>query len=266
MKRLAWLTDLHLDFVDSDAEVAAFCQHVAASGADAVLIGGDIATATTLERSLRLFEKCLQRPIYFVLGNHDFYGGTISEVRKQVVEICRRSEWLHWLPQTGIIELGDDACLVGHDSWADGRHGQGVRSTFVLNDYYCIRDFRDLSQEEWFARLHALGDEAAAFLRDILPRGFDRCRRVILLTHVPPFREAAWHLGGLSDDNAAPHFTCKAVGDVLLEVMRSRPNCRLIVLCGHTHSPGTARITPNIEVHTGRAEYGTLQLQPEVKV
>ena len=264
MRRLAWLTDLHLDFIDSDAEIVSFCDQVAATNADAVLIGGDIGTAATIEHHLQLLEDSLRRPIYFVLGNHDFYGGYVADVRQRVADLCRRSTWLHWLPDAGLVELGDEGWLVGHDSWADGRLGNGSRSEFVLNDYFCIYDFRSMSRERWFARLHELGDEAAAFLRDILPRGFARRRRIVLLTHVPPFREAAWHLGGLSDDEALPHFTCKAVGDALLEVMRARPDCHLTVLCGHTHTPGVAQLLDNLLVRTGRAEYGVLRMQPDV--
>lgn len=37
--------------------------------------------------------------------------------------------------------------------------------------------------------------DAAEYFRDILPRAFARSRRVVLLTHVPPFAEAAWHPG-----------------------------------------------------------------------
>jgi hypothetical protein len=214
---------------------------------------------------LQLIEQRLRRPIYFVLGNHDFYGGSISGVRQNVADLCRRSEWLHWLPDAGVVELDDDTCLVGHDSWADGRLGHGSRSGFILNDYYCIQDFQDVTHQEWFARIGVLGDEAAAFVRDVLPRAFEVRRRAILLTHVPPFREAAWHLGRHSDDEALPHFTCKAVGDVLVDVMASRPDCQLTVLCGHTHSPGTAQVAPNIQVYTGQAEYGVLQLQREIR-
>lgn len=266
MTRLAWLTDLHLDFIDSDEEVAAFCERVVATDADAVLISGDIATAAAIESSLRLLENCLRRPVYFVLGNHDFYGGSISGVRQGVAELCRQSRWLRWLPEAGMIELTDDACLAGHDSWADGRLGNGWRSPFVLNDYYCIQDFHELSHDDYFARLGELGDEAAAFFREILPRAFERRRRMILVTHVPPFREAAWHRGRLSDDNALPHFTCKAVGDVLIAVMAEHPEWQLSVLCGHTHSPGVAHILPNLEVRTGGAEYGVLRVQPDLIV
>ena len=266
MTRLAWLTDIHLDFVPSEEAVATLCDGVAETRADAVLLGGDIATARTVERNLRRLETCLQRPIYFVLGNHDFYGGRIRDVRQRVADLCRPSRWLHWLPEAGIVELNDQTALVGHESWADGRLGHGRRSAFIINDYFCIEDFQDLSHDDWFAALGALGDEAAAFFRELLPRAFDGYRHVLLLTHVPPFREAAWHQGRTSDDDALPHFACSAVGDVLKQIMTERPQCRLTVLCGHTHGAGVAQILPNLDVHTGGAEYGAPAVQPHVVV
>jgi 3',5'-cyclic AMP phosphodiesterase CpdA len=266
MARLAWLTDLHLDFIDSDAEIGDFCRLVCETDPDAVLISGDIGNAGTLLHHLELLEACIRRPIYFVLGNHDFYGSSIAEVRQQVRDLCRSSTFLRWLPDADPIPLGEQTCLVGHDSWGDGRCGLGAKSEFILNDYYCIRDFQNLSIEEWFEKIAALGDEAAAFLRDILQRAFDLRPRVLLLTHVPPFREAAWYLGRPSPDDAVPHFACRAVGDVLLGVMRARPESHLTVLCGHTHSPGVVQILPNLEVRTGRAEYGAPALQPDVIV
>jgi hypothetical protein len=79
---------------------------------------------------------------------------------------------------------------------------------------------------------------------------------VVLLTHVPSFREACWHEGRISDDEWLPHMTCRAVGDVLLEIMRQHRDRQLTVLCGRTHSPGEARPLGNLPVFTGGAVYG----------
>ena len=76
------------------------------------------------------------------------------------------------------------------------------------------------------------------------------------MTHVPPFREACWHEGQISDDAWLPHFACKAVGDRLTALARAHPEHTLTVLCGHTHSAGVAWILPNLKVYTGAAEYG----------
>jgi len=264
--KLAWLTDLHLDCVDRDEDVVAFCNQVAATGADAVLIGGDVALATTIERSLTLIESALERPIYFVLGNHDFYGGSIAGVRDAVRALSRRSRWLRWLPDAGCVPLGDRTGLVGHDSYADGRLGHGARSELMLNDFFCIEDFQGKTPSEWYERLAALGDEAAAYFRETLPTALDRYEHVVVLTHVPPFREACWHLGRISDDEGLPLFACKAVGEALVEVMQRRPDRRATVLCGHTHSPGVAQILPTLEVRTGHARYGAPCIQDVIEV
>ena len=77
-----------------------------------------------------------------------------------------------------------------------------------------------------------------------------------MLTHVPPFREACWHGGGISDEEWLPGFTCKAIGDLLMEAAESNRDCGVTVLCGHTHGTGYVQIRPNLEVHTAEAQYG----------
>ncbi len=79
---------------------------------------------------------------------------------------------------------------------------------------------------------------------------------MVLLTHIPPLREACWHDGKISDDDWAPFFTCRAVGDAILEIMADHPRQQLTVLCGHTHGAGVAHPLPNVEILTGGAKYG----------
>ena len=102
--RLAWLTDLHLNLVDRD-RVDGLCRIVRDGGADAVLISGDIAEAPGVEAYLALLGRLIDRPIYFVLGNHDFYRGGIGEVRARVAAFCARSPRIHWLNAEAVIEL-----------------------------------------------------------------------------------------------------------------------------------------------------------------
>jgi 3',5'-cyclic-AMP phosphodiesterase len=253
--RIAWLTDIHLEFL-SHGEVDAFFERLSAHDPEAVLVGGDTGTAATLSRFLSGMEERLQRPIYFVLGNHDFYGGSIREVRRAAADLAARSRWLHWLPDAGVVLLTDRTGLVGHGSWADGRLGSGVGSNVLLNDYLQIRDFQPLGHQERFQKLNELGDEAAAFVEELLPSAAERFGELIFLTHVPPFREAAWHEGQASADDWLPHFSCRAVGDVLVRVMTAHPGCALTVLCGHTHGEGEVRVLKNVLVRTAGAEYG----------
>jgi hypothetical protein len=196
-----------------------------------------------------------------VLGNHDFYGGSIGSVRENVAREAAASRWLHWLPASGVIPLTANTTLVGHDSWADGRLGDFFRSRVVLNDYFLIAELRNLQDRELYAKLNALGDEAAEFLENGVLEALAGCRNVIVLTHVPPFRESCWHEGHISDDDYLPHFACRAVGERLAGIMRGHPDRTMAVLCGHTHSPGFVRILKNLVVHTGAAQYGEPTLQ-----
>lgn len=258
--RFGWATDIHLNFL-SGADLDAFCATLAASPAEAFVITGDIAEAPSFERLLSALGDAVQRPVYFVLGNHDAYRGSIAKARALACSLTASSPWLRYLPAVGVVELAPGTALVGHDGWADARLGNFARSPVVLNDYRLIEELANRDWRMLFAALHRLGDEAAAYIRRALDAALPRYPRVVVATHVPPFREACWHDGKLSDDDWLPHFSCEAVGEVLLDAAKAHPTCALEVLCGHTHGVGVAQIRPNLLVRTGGAKYGKPALQ-----
>ena len=261
MRKIAWVADLHLEFVTSPSEIDALCESILAQGAETLLIAGDTGTAKSFRRYMQILADRLQFPIYFVLGNHDCYGSSIADMRSVAKALVQESKWLRWLPLEGWARIAPRTGLVGHGSWADGRLGNGVKSQILLNDFVQIQDFAWLSQQERFEKLNQLGDQAAAYFREILPKTLERFPNLLLVTHVPPFKEACWHEGQISDDEFLPHFTCQAVGELLLEMMAAHPDNKLTVLCGHTHGSGTAQILPNLLVKTGGAEYGRPAIQ-----
>jgi len=259
MTRVAWLTDVHLNFLD-DRGRRRFMKSVARQSPDAVLVGGDIGESPSVVEYLRQMADVLGRPIYFVLGNHDFYQGSIRRTRRAVSQLAAGSEDLVYLSASGVVEVTPTTALVGHDGWGDTRLGDFHRSNVLLNDFFLIEELTGFSSNPdglgrppLEKRLQALGDEAADHFGRLLPEAFHR--RVVALTHVPPFREAAWHRGKYSDDDWLPFFACKAVGDVLVDVMRARPDRELLVLCGHTHGSGQTQPLDNLRVLTGGAEY-----------
>ena len=109
--KLAWATDIHLDHA-SEAIDEAFCADIADSGAEALLIGGDIGEANSLERWLHFVAERVHRPVYFVLGNHDYYGSDISGVRARMRALD--ASCAKWLPHAGVVELSERTALVGH--------------------------------------------------------------------------------------------------------------------------------------------------------
>lgn len=263
--KLAWLTDIHLNFLHAD-EVEAFIQHVAETPCDGILLTGDIGESPDVLLFLNRLDIALQRPIYFVLGNHDFYRGSIVGVRAKVDELCKACPNLKWMNRETVNPLTDKTCIVGHDGWGDGRYGNYWSLEVLLNDWALIQEFRGLDDQKRLAKLHELGDEAGGHLRKTLPEALDRFEQVIVATHVPPFRESCWHQGQISNDEWLPHFSCKAVGDVLVDAMQRSPDRQMTVYCGHTHSSGVALLLPNLKVYTGGAEYGNPIVQQIVEV
>lgn len=260
MKHVVWLTDIHLNFL-TPVKMQQFHTLVRSSGADVVLISGDIGEAPRLVWYLQQLESLWQCPIYFILGNHDYYHSSFDDVHAALLEHLNESQWLHWLTRGEIVELAEGIGLIGHDTWADGRCGDFAASPVMMNDYVAIEDLTGLSKSALLQKLNKLGDDAAKYFRQILPKALAHYPHIYCMTHVPPFRESCWHEGQISDSSYLPHFVCQAVGDVLVEVMQKHPDRQLTVLCGHTHSSGEAQILPNLHVLTGGAEYGKPQIQ-----
>lgn len=252
--RIVWLTDIHLNFCTS-GEDRALWGEVEAAAPDAVLISGDIAESEDAAFYLERMERRWERPIYFVLGNHDYYFGSIAAVRQQMDELCASRRRLVYLSHRDVCELTPRVGLVGHDGWADGRCGDYANSDVMLSDYRLIAELARYSKRDRLPHLRDLGDEAGHHIRRVLPKALAKYPHVFLVTHVPPLHEACWHEGRLSDDEWAPHFTCRAVGDAILDVMAEHPDRQLTVLCGHTHGEGECRPLPNVLILTGAAEY-----------
>ena len=128
MTRVVWLTDIHVNFLTRQ-QVVDLMEMVERTQPAAVLIGGDIGEADTVERTLEMLALTWKCPVYFVLGNHDFYGGSISRVRQRMTDLAARMQNLTYLSQTqDVIPLTPRVGLIGHDGWADARVGDYMRS------------------------------------------------------------------------------------------------------------------------------------------
>lgn len=227
--------------------------------ADCLLIAGDIAMAGSVTGQLERMERTLGHPIYFVLGNHDYYYGSIADVRASIAKATSGN--LRWLNQSRLAMLTAKTALVGHDGWCDSRLGDFHGSRVNLSDFLLIKELGGLRREDRLRAMQALGDESARHLKSILPEALARAEHVVVLTHVPPYAAAAWHQGKQSNPDWLPFFSCKACGDVLTEAMVDHPDKRMTVLCGHTHSGGVVQILQNLTVYTGAAQYGLPRIQ-----
>jgi 3',5'-cyclic-AMP phosphodiesterase len=298
--RVAWTADLHLGFVkpssqDPSSGLSSWLAQLARQPFDALLISGDISEAPQLHEHLALLEAFVQRPVYFVLGNHDFYHSSFAGVLPAVRDFVACSTHLQCLELLDFVELTPTTAIVGHGCWGDGLYGNVLRSNIVLNDWKVIEELRrwrrgpwslacfagcgacesealqrmgtaeDVDRTSLAAELKRLGERAANHIRRVLPPALDAKRHVVLLTHTPPF--APQYVYTRVDwDCWAPHAGCKAVGDAVREILADYPDRQLLILSGHVHAASCVQIAHNIEQRTAFARYGRPQVQDIIEL
>ncbi|MDQ2746847.1 MAG: metallophosphoesterase, partial [Acidobacteriota bacterium] len=147
MRRLAWATDIHLDRLN-ERDYLEYIEYLRELNPDCLVISGDIGEGNVLVKSLKEFDEAFDFPIYFVLGNHDFYFKGFAETESQVREVVKTSHRLHWLTETEIVALNDSTALIGIEGWGDARHGTFDLSEGSTRDVLSIADYKGLTREE----------------------------------------------------------------------------------------------------------------------
>lgn len=257
--KLLWLTDLHLDKAGKKRRQL-FYDKLREQNADAVVITGDISNARLLPTHLKeLGQACAPRTVYFCLGNHDFYGGSFAKVDKAVEDVCRIQINLRHLGGGEIIRLGNNAALVGHRGWADGRAGYGSDTCVPCYDVPWIQDLQCRSGE--FGKMAELGKASGNYFRTVLPYALQCYDHVWLATHVPPFSWAAFYNGKPCSAHHQPHYSNFSAGVVIQGIAASFRGKRVTVLCGHTHSHAAVCAGPDFWVYAGAAQTGRPEIQ-----
>ena len=278
--RLAWVTDIHLNFLDVKKR-RDFYQEILSETADAVLISGDISEAPDVEFHLKEMANEINIPIYFVLGNHDFYLGSIEQVRKEMTELTKDSSLLVWLG-TDLKNydplLKEGIVILGKDSFADGRYGDYEHTRVRLNDHRYIKEFSDLSIFAWdldydyrghlLKKMQKLADRDAKDLHAHLNEAIEKYhpKKIIVLVHVPPFEEACLFEGQRTTGFYLPFYSSKVTGKVLLKVAKKHKDIEFLVLCGHTHSQAIFQPLQNLTVKVGEAVYGRPKIEEVINL
>lgn len=266
-----WATDVHLDHLPAREAAFEFGRALSSEqpSAVALIVTGDIAEARSIERTLRELAAGFARPVYFVLGNHDYYRGSFGAVDRAVAATCRTSAGLHWLHHE-VVPLNDAVTLIGVNGWYDAGYGDR-NSDLQLSDFMLIEELFEAEDDSRAELLRTCAERARSQARALELRlasvvERERPRHIVVATHVPPFQAAAWHEGKPSDDRWAPFFSNRALGEALLRWADRHPEIDTTVLCGHTHGSGCYRARENLTVYTGRAQYGAPELAGFVDV
>lgn len=272
MSKMIWMTDIHLNVL-GDNQIKKWLRYVKRcmpANIIGVCITGDITEAPFLEEHLALMSSILDVPIYYVLGNHDYWHSSFNEVENKCKKLRQNNDRLVWLGSAGVIQLSDSIALVGHDGWYDARNGCWEKSSYIMNDWVNVYNFHPFIAVNDGNGIFPVMDvnaivNVARFRADAGSQYvYDQCKlalragnkRVIVLTHFPPFAEAARHHGSPTEDEAIPWYSSQIMGTRLLQLASEFPTQEISVFCGHTHDAYRYVASKNLEVFVGHSQYG----------
>ena len=108
--RMVMISDLHLGYHNTRADLAKWVDKINAERPDAVLIAGDIVDISVrplIEENMAEEFHRLNAPIYACLGNHDYYA--------------RESKARKFFDDAGITLLRDSSVVIGNNVTVIGR-------------------------------------------------------------------------------------------------------------------------------------------------
>jgi len=248
--KILHVTDPHFDYAPK-FEYESFLSKVMARDFDLMVISGDICDGADADKWINKLVTATKRPVFFVLGNHDYYNTSSDYAQVKAHNIAKGA---HFLTKMWPLKLNPSTCIVGDDGFYDGLAGEGAKTKVQLIDFRKTFDFAGRNK---FGVMLELARASVDRLEPKLYEAVDLdCKTILVVTHVPPFIETSRHRGKISGDEFLPFFCSTVMGDMLKKFADSHKENDIFVLCGHTHCACVANITENLVVFAGEAKIG----------
>ncbi len=202
--KIHFMSDIHLEHADCIVD------QEAVKAADVVVLAGDIGVGTEALQWAR--DSFGDKPVVYVVGNHEFYGFHFDKLLDTMREDARAFN-IHFLENDSVTV--DGYRFMGCTLWTDFDYfGRGTRAQNMVHAEKCLNDFRHIKATtiqppevaaimeygdgklrpiRWSRKLtttHTLGRHQAsmAWLRSELPKG--EPGRTIVLTHHFPHKSS----------------------------------------------------------------------------
>ena len=169
----------------SDLHLSLWPFELPATDADVVVVAGDVARP----REAIDWLKAVRRPVLYVAGNHEFYGGSIDGTRAELKRLAAGSNVR--VLDDDEVEI-DGVRFLGNTLWTDFRlYGDGPkRERAVAEATRFVRDFTRIRATASSDRLFAVDDSVALFdahARWLRERLADtRAGPTVVITHHAP--------------------------------------------------------------------------------
>lgn len=149
--KLHVLSDLHLN-------VAAF--EAPETDADIVILAGDIARP----KEAIAWASTVPKPLLYVPGNHEYYGGSMTSTVQEMRQLCSRSD-IHVLDNDAVVI--DGVRFLGTTLWTDFQlFDEEEKCDLAINEALnFVRDFSRIRMDEVSEALFTPAASAAQFAR-----------------------------------------------------------------------------------------------------
>lgn len=248
-----WYTDTHFNRV-APWNLVRFFKYINDQNPRGVFLTGDISSGLMTNLHLKMLATMIDCPIYFVLGNHDYYFHSIEEQHQKIRETCQQFPNLIWLTESEVIDLDHEVALIGAEGWYDAQMGNPEWLKITL-DWIMTKDFRKLpTMEARVEKFRELATQTTNLLEEKLERALEQnYKTVYIMTHFPPWKEATRYEGSLLQEYHLPYNVNLRLGEMIERVMGPRKKRNVTVLAGHTHHPEYIRVSRNINCQVGQS-------------
>jgi Icc-related predicted phosphoesterase len=225
--RLQIFSDIHLEFGPMEAP---------ATDADVIIAAGDIDQQTDGVEWL----KSLEKPVIYVAGNHEIWGGDLHASIDELRDACAGSN-IHFLERNQVT-IGE-VTFFGCSMWTDfdGDRPEILNyAKYYMNDFSYIGHNGGKLKPAEVSRLH---HESAGWLRKALSRATDR-KQVVVTHHAPSLR--SW---GFEPDDPLRFVYCNQFDEWL------RDSGVALWVHGHVHCRSDYRVRRTRVVCNPRGYY-----------
>lgn len=234
-----WATDIHLNYF-SDEYISNFGKSLGTEyKAEGLIISGDISLGTKLERNLKTLSDAIQIPIYYVLGNHDYWYSSFEEIDSLLDSLSLDSGLIDLNKNS--IQINEDTILTGFTGWYDCKFGK-IDPEVKMSDWIKIADYKD---KDYIKVSQDRSEKYLSFEDKALSFKDKNIKNQIIVTHFPPFEKLI-----KEKKEAKPFYGSSNAGQTLINV--SKHYDKVICLSGHTHNRASYH-RKNLSCYVGEA-------------